>query len=81
MTLLNPIFDVHLRKINELKISAFAATNKAKKFLSNYFKANDYVYSFNESGLTNLLKACYSEGLKVHVDDNLRHRNRRSKDK
>ena len=80
MTLLNPIFDVHLRKINKLKVSAFAATEKAKRLLSSFFKNNDYVHSFNETRLKELLKYCYSKGLKVHVDDSLRHRDKRSED-
>ena len=80
MTLLNPIFDVHLRRINKLKISAFAATEKAKRLLSTFFKANDYVYSFDEPRLKEFIKYCHSNGLKVHVDDNIRHRDKRSKD-
>ena len=80
MTLLNPIFDVHLRKINKLKVSAFAATEKAKRTLSNFFKTNDHVYAFNESKLKELVDYCYSSNLKVYIDDNLRHRNERFKD-
>ena len=80
MTLLNPIFDVHLRKINKLKVSAFAATEKAKRILSPFFKNNDYVYSFNNPRLKEVIEYCYSKGLKVHVDDNLRHRDKRSED-
>lgn len=80
MTLLNPIFDVHLRKINKLKVSAFAATEKAKRTLSAFFKNNDYVHSFDNPRLKEVIEYCYSEGLKVHVDDNLRHRDKRSED-
>ena len=80
MILLNPIFDVHLRKINRLKVSAFAATEKAKRTLSNFFKTNDYVYSFDSSKLTDLVEYCYSNNLKVHIDDNLRYRDKRIED-
>ena len=80
MTLLNPIFDVHLRKINKLKISAFAATEKAKRILSTFFKANDYVYTFDESRIKELLKYCLSKKLTVHIDESIRHRDKRFKD-
>ena len=80
MILLNPIFDVHLRKINKLKVSAFAATEKAKRSLSQFFKANDFVHTFNEPQIKELLKYCYSEKLKVHIDESLRHRDERSED-
>ena len=73
MTLLNPIFDVHLRKINKIKVSAFAATEKAKRSLSDFFKSNDFVYSFNKPRLNELIEYCYSKNLKIHIDDNLRH--------
>jgi len=80
MTLLNPTFDVHLRKINKLKVSAFAATEKAKRILSTFFKANDYVYTFDESRIKELLKYCLSKKLTVHIDESIRHRDKRSKD-
>ena len=80
MTLLNPIFDVHLRQINTLKVSAFAATEKAKRSLSQFFKTNDYVYSFNKPRLSSVVKYCHKNGLTVHIDDNLRQRNERSED-
>ena len=80
MILLNPIFDVHLRKINRIKVSAFAATEKAKRSLSQFFKTNDFVYTFNEPQIKELIKYCYSEKLKVHIDESLRHRNERSED-
>ena len=80
MILLNPIFDVHLRKINRVKVSAFAATEKAKRSLSTFFKANDFVHTFNEPQIKELIKYCYSEKLKVHIDESLRHRDERSED-
>ena len=80
MILLNPIFDVHLRKINKLKVSAFAATEKAKRSLSEFFKSNDFVYSFNKPKLKELIEFCHSNNLKVHIDDSLRYRDERSKD-
>jgi hypothetical protein len=80
MTLLNPIFDVHLRRINSLKVSAFAATGKAKRILSKFFKSNDYVYSFNRPELKTIVSYCHKNKLKVHIDDNLRHRNERPED-
>ena len=80
MNLLNPIFDVHLRRINSLKVSAFAATEKAKRILSKFFKNNDYVYSFNRPDLKSVVDHCHRNKLKVHIDSDLRHRNERSED-
>ena len=80
MILLNPIFDVHIREINSLKVSAFAATEKAKTHLRSFFKANDFVFSFNKPQLPELVKFCAKNKLKVHLDDSIRHRNKRSKD-
>jgi predicted peroxiredoxin len=80
MILLNPIFDVHIRKINKIKVSAFAATEKAKRSLSDFFKANDFVYSFNRPELRRLVQHCHKNGLKIYIDDNLRYRNGRSQD-
>ena len=77
---MNPIFDVHIRKVNKIKVSAFAATEKAKRSLSDFFKANDFVYSFNRPELRGLVQYCHKKGLKIHLDDNLRYRNERTED-
>jgi|TARA_Y100001951_G_C11165007_1_gene196946 hypothetical protein len=80
MILLNPIFDVHIRKVNKIKVSAFAATEKARRSLSDFFKANDFVYSFNRPKLRDLVEYCYKNKLKIHLDDNLRYRDERAED-
>ena len=80
MILLNPIFDVHVRKINRLKVSAFAATEKAKRELQSFFKANDFVYSFNLTELKELVEYCHSHSLKLYIDNSLRCRDERSED-
>jgi hypothetical protein len=75
--LLNPIFDVHLRKINRLKVSAFAAHPKAKRILSEFFKSNDFVYTFNEPQLQEIVDFCSKNNLTIHIADNLRSRDER----
>ena len=77
---MHPTFDVHLRKINRLKISAFATTEKAKRSLSQFFKNNDIVYSFNRDRLRAVVQHCNKNKLRIYFDDNLRYRDERPED-
>lgn len=80
MSLLNPIFDVHITKINLKKYSAFAASEKAKRPLQNFFKYNGTVHSIGEEDLQKLIDFCHKRKLKLYINDSVRHRNERPED-
>ncbi len=79
MVLLNPTFDVHIRRINSLKLSAFAASEKAKRPLQEFFKANDFSHPFTDETLKEFVKYCQRKKLKIDYDSSVRHRNERFK--
>ncbi len=72
MILLKPTFDIHLSEMNPLKVTALAATEKAKRYLQSFFKSNDTIHHISYEQLDGFLDYCYSRNLKVLIDDNVR---------
>ena len=74
MVLLNPTFDVYITRINTTKYSVFAASEKAKRPLQSYFKANDFVHSVGKDTLKALTNYCTRNKLTTYFNDTVRHR-------
>ena len=79
MVLLNPIFDVYITRINSTKYSAFAASEKAKRPLQNFFKDNDFVHSLGKDTHKALTSYCTRKKLKTYFNDTVLHRDERFK--
>jgi len=80
MILLKPTFDIHLSEMNSLKVTALAATEKAKRILQSFFKSNDSLHQLNYDKLEDFLDYCYSRNLKVYIDGNVRRGDECSQD-
>ena len=80
MILLNPTFDVHITEMNPLKVTVFAATETAKRYLQSFFKSNDGFYQLTYEKLEDFLDFCYSRRLKVFIDGSVRRGNERSEE-
>lgn len=72
MILLKPTFDVHISEMNPLKVTALAATEKAKRYLQSFFKSNDSYHQLTYNKLEDFLDFCYSRRLQVFIDGNVR---------
>lgn len=72
MILLKPTFDVHLKEMNPLKVTALAVTEKGKRYLQSFFKSNDPCNQLEYSRLEDFLDFCYSRRLEVHIDSDVR---------
>jgi|GWRWMinimDraft_9_1066018.scaffolds.fasta_scaffold01450_3 hypothetical protein len=80
MIILNPTFDVHVSEMNQLKVTALAATEKARRVCQPFFKSNDACNQFNYDQLEDFLDFCYSRNLKVFLDGNVRRGDECSQD-
>ena len=74
MVLLNPTFDVYITRINTKKYSILAASEKAKRPLQSYFKANDFVHTLEAADFKRFKKYCTKSKLTIYVNDTVRHR-------
>lgn len=77
MILLKPTFDVHLKEMNPLKVTALAVTEKGKRYLQSFFKSNDPCNQLEYDRLEDLLDFCYSRCLQVHIGDDVRRGDKR----
>ena len=80
MILLKPTFDVHISEMNSLKVTALAATEKAKRYLQSFFKSNDSYHQLTYDKLEDFLDFCYSRRLEVFIDGNVRRGDECSED-
>lgn len=80
MILLKPTFDVHISEMNPLKVTALAATEKAKRYLQSFFKSNDSYHQLTYDKLEDFLDFCYSRRLEVFIDGNVRRGDECSED-
>ena len=76
MILLKPIFDIHIRELNERKVSVFATTEEAKTFCRPYFKSNDFCFDCNYEGLDRFVDEALAAGLKTFIDSGVRCRDK-----
>lgn len=80
MIILNPTFDVHVSEMNQLKVTALAATEKARRVCQSFFKSNDACNQLTYDQLEDFLDFCYSRNLKVFLDGNVRRGDQCSQD-
>ncbi len=76
MILLKPIFDIHVRELNNCKVTIFATTKEAKAFCRPYFKSNDFCYNLNYPGLEYFIDEALAAGLKTFIDSGVRCRDK-----
>jgi hypothetical protein len=80
MILLKPIFDVHIRELNSLKLSILAASERGKQVCKPFFKSNDFCYTINYNELDGFVDHCEAAGISFFIDDDVRCGNGRTKD-